>query len=352
MDKRIRKILADLDQQIKEVKGQGQVIDALIGHGQKAVLLGSQKRWAASAREYGLAAQLAAQASDVATEALARYGQGMALFNLPDRRRETIQVFIQSLELAEQIGHYTLIAKIHFILASFRLDAGDFPGFMTQMSQAIEQLDEEAEAELAARLYQTKASVHLLLAELDQAQANLERAAIAAQRTGNRDIILAVQLDQQVLRGFSITEGTTNTPDLFDALLAQAEQTGNKQIMGDAKIHKTIALLRSGQFQKALKLAQEVRQAALASTDYLCYMRYLIACLLMADAQEHLDDRVGVLATLLTCKKSLEGALGKDIGKLITPFLDALHYRWGAEPLQDVLRQYQSHMAQQGLDTT
>ena len=72
MDKQIKKILADLDQQIKEVRGQGEVIDALITHGQKAVLLGSQKRWAASAREYGQAAQLAAQASDVATEALAR----------------------------------------------------------------------------------------------------------------------------------------------------------------------------------------------------------------------------------------------------------------------------------------
>lgn len=347
MERETRAALAELNRQINRLRAEGKSINEVVTvHAQKGTIYASQGQWAASAAEFDRSAKEAAEVGDMAAEALARYGQALALFFLPGRLQETKQALERAIELAEQIGHRPLAAKAYFILSSFRLNAGDFFGSAAELSQAIDRLDAATEPQLALQLYQTRASVNFMCARLDQARADLDQALAAAKHTGDKNLILSVQLDQQILQNFNITDGPTSSPELFDSLLAQAQQMGNKQVAGDAKLHQAIAFLQTGQYKRALRRAQQIRQTALQATDHMRYIRYLLACVLMAESQNHLGDRTGVLATLLTCKKSLEGALGKDVGQLVVPFLESLRHRWGVEALQEALDSYQKQMAQ------
>lgn len=343
MDQRTEQILSQLDREIKTSCGEGKLIETAAALGQKGAIYAQHRQWTASAQAFDEVIQLAVETGETGGEAMARYGQGMALFQIPARQKEARQAFEQAVALATKSGQRTLAAKAHFILHSFYLEANDLSGSIAQLTSAIDLVDPTHEPQLAVQMYQTRASVYFLSFQLNQAQTDLDEALIAARQSGDKKLILAIQLDRQVLNNLT-TANPGKIDALLDSLLAQARQTGNREIMGDVKLHRAIVYLQTGRPKQALRCAQEVRQQVLQSSGHQRYMRYLIACLLIAQAQESLEKRPEVLAVLLTCKKTFEANLGKEAGRIVVPFLDALHYRWGPEALQEALQIYQEQM--------
>ena len=337
-------LLDNLNRQLQELTAGNEVAMAVATLAQQGVVYAARQKWTKSAQVFDQVAQLAMQTGDVAGVAMARYSQGVALFYLPARHTEARQVLQQAVMLAEQVGQSTLAAKGHFILATFYLNAGDTPGAVAALTAAIDQLDAESEPRLAVQLYQARANINLLQIQLDQARTDLEQALTLAKGAGDKGLIFDVQFDQQLLEHYSAGgDGLAPASDeMFKSLQALARKTGAKRLGKFVKLDRAISFLQANEPKKAHRLAQAVRQESLQTTDDPTrYMRYLMACLVVSQAREAMDDRVGVLDVLLVCKRSLEGALGRASGRLVVPFLDALQSRWGARTLQETLQTHQ-----------
>ncbi len=336
-------LLDNLNRQLKELTAGNEVAMAVATLAQRGVVYAARQKWTESAQAFDQVAQLAMRTGDVAGVAMARYSQGVALFYLSERHAEARQVLEQAVALAEQVGQSTLAAKGHFILATFRLNAGDTPGAVAELTTAIDQLDAGSEPGFAVQLYQARANMTLLQIELDQARADLEQALTLAQGAGDKALIFGVQFDQQLLEHYSAGgDGLAPAPDeMFKSLQVLARKAGAKQLGKFVKLDRAISFLQANEPQKAHRLAQAVRQDALQSTDPTRYMRYLMACLVISQTREAMDDRVGVLDVLLTCKQTLEGALGKAAGRLVVPFLDTLQSRWGPQALREAFQTHQ-----------
>jgi len=339
-------LLDNLNRQLQELTAGNEIATLAATYAQQGLVHASRQKWAESGQAFDQVAQLAMQTGDVAGVAMARYGQGTALFYLPERHPEARQVLEQAAALAEQVEHTTLAAKAHFILATFQLNAGDTPAAVAELSAAIDQLEAESEPQFATQLYQARANMNLLQIQLKQARADLEQALVMAQRTGDKDLILDVQFDQQLLKHYS-ADGDSLAPapdEMFKSLRALARKAGDRTLGKFVRLDRAISFLDADEPQKAHRLAQAVRQDALDSTDPTRYARYLMACLIISQAREAMDDRVGVLDVLLTCKQTLEGALGKAAGRLVVPFLDTLQSRWGPQALQEAFHTHQQQM--------
>jgi len=102
------------------------------------------------------------------------------------------------------------------------------------------------------------------------------------------------------------------------------------------------------QLLTALKITAEkadvARREALASTHALRTVHYLSACVLQAGARERLDDRPGALASLLTCKATLEREIDKEAGEPLTLILNEMAQRWGQAGLDEALTAYRAQV--------
>ncbi|HET7767200.1 MAG TPA: hypothetical protein VFN74_00410 [Chloroflexota bacterium] len=312
---------------------------------QRVAQLTARRAWGEATEVYERLATLAAEEGDVASEALARYGQAVALFQVPDgagRAKESLQ---SATTLADAVGHHTLGAKAHHLLSALLGDAGDLPGAITHETLALERLDEAAEPKLTVDVYRTRATLHWLTADAAKAGADLEAAQRAARRLPEREasgVTFSLEADRRVLEALRHPEAFDARP--FDALYEQARRAGRSDVMGDAALFRAVAALRTGKskraLERALERAEEARRSALQARDGQRVMRYYAACLVVAAARDALQDRAGVIDALLTCKATLERELGKPAGELARAFLDLLPQHWGPAEFQAALDEY------------
>lgn len=343
--------IADLDREIAALETHGVAPVRVVQLGREILRLTAAREWAGAERAYGEMLAYAAAHGDAAAHALARYGQGVALFRIQDRRDEARAAFQEAASLAITAGHRSLASKAYHILAALTLEAGDVPAAAQLQAQALEHLDEALDPLLAAQVYRNRANMHCLLGELEKARTDLDRARLAAQRAKDHGLELGIEVDRQVVDALA-GPGTTAL-GLLDALYGQAQAAGRRDILGDVALHQAIVAHRIGDLSQAQERAHLARRHALRSNHPARYLRYLSACLLVAVIREQKGDRPGVLAILLTCKGTLEKAAGKRAGLLARVFLDALQERWGAEGLQAALAAYRRRFreAQPGQQT-
>jgi tetratricopeptide (TPR) repeat protein len=333
-------VLNQIDAELPRLKADGKILEASVLQAQKATVYTLNHDWQAAALSYEAAAELAQQAGDKACEALNHYGQAVVLYRLPDQRDTLEPILNRAIALAESIGQTIVAAKAHHLLGSLKFDAGDILGAIAQQTQAIAQLESASSAvpaiqTLAIQIWRTRSTLYVLLGQVTQAAHDLDQALAVAQQQGNQDLSLQIQLDQRLLQ--NMNGDSTDPQVLLSSLQMQPETEG-------LALHQAIAHLEAEQWTIALEYAESARRSALNSTDATRYTRYLMSCLLMAQIQDRLADKPGVLATLLTCKKTLEGALGKEMGQMVTPFLDALQSQWGQADLTHALKIYQTRM--------
>ena len=308
---------------------------------QRVAQLTARRAWGEAVEVYERLATLAAEEGDVASEALARYGQAVALFQVPDGAARAKDALQSATTLADAVGHHTLGAKAHHLLSALLGDAGDLPGAITHETLALERLDEAAESKLTVDVYRTRATLHWLTADAAKAGADLEAAQRVARRLPEPEasgVTLSLEADRRVLETLRHPEAFDARP--FDALYEQARRAGRSDVMGDAALFRAVAALRTGKSKRALERAEEARRSALQARDGQRVMRYYAACLVVAAARDALRDRAGVIDVLLTCKATLERELGKPAGELARAFLDLLPQHWGPAQFQAALDEY------------
>lgn len=90
-------------------------------------------------------------------------------------------------------------------------------------------------------------------------------------------------------------------------------------------------------FQTALFAAELARHAALNDRSMNRHYAYIASSLVIAHANEQLENDTAVIETLLTCKTYLDREIGPETKAWVKSILMDLHPRWGAERLQDAL---------------
>jgi tetratricopeptide (TPR) repeat protein len=347
MSSKLKEQLAELDCQIEAMRAAGNRGGEAAAHAQKALILALSMDLQAAAEEIAKAGVLAEEEGHAETLARAHLAQGKALLNQPGQRKAARDALHKAAALYHTLEDPSGEAEALKELANLDIAASDFRGAMEPINKAIGVLEdgETSEPERTIELYQMRSSCHLLLGDLDAALNDLDTALDLVQGSENSALALQIRLQQHTLQ--SLQTGSA-IPEQLAALLHEAQQAGNLPVAADIQLQQAAQSFWAGQYRQALAQAQAARQAARESSDLTKFVRYLSASLLMAEAQEQLEDRPGVLATLLTCKVYLETHLGPEVGRHMNMLLDTLEQRWGPEGLAEAVRIYQQRAQEQG----
>ena len=352
-DAQIRQTLAELERQVQSAEKDGNRPQAFVGRQAKALLYTASQEWTAAAREYDRAAQLAAAEEQRFPEAQGRFGQGLALEQLPQQRKAAQATFRRAAELYLETGHLDKMVEACQHLAASYAQAGELERAVMEMTVPLEHLDEATHPHLLIAVYGSRAQLHMLQALMVPqeglseegvrlALADLDEALRIAQKSGDSQTTLEIRAQRRAIQG---SLGDEAQMEDLPSLLQVSLDMGKLDTLGNIYLQSAQEFIQQGQFEQAIDAAQAARQAALESDDLGRYIRYLMACLFIASAREALDDRPGVIAVLLTCKKTLESDLGKEVGQQANHLLDSLADRWGREGLMEALNAYRQQVA-------
>lgn len=172
------------------------------------------------------------------------------------------------------------------------------------------------------------------LGDLDDALARAE----AAERP---DLAVRIRVDRRLHAAWVPGQPSESLSDLVENVRAQ----GDLGLLGDLTLEQAASALRAKDRAGGLAAAEEARSQALQARDP---VRYLLACLLIAEGREAQGDRPGVLGILLTAKQSLERLLGKEAGTPLLAVLRSLELRWGTEATQAALAAHQARVTRPG----
>lgn len=316
----------------------------------QALALMQQGKPGASANKLGRAARLAREAGDFAEHARYLYSQALMLAQMPQERARAEELWRKSAAAANVAGRIDLEVKALQRIPPLYLEVGDLEGALAHLTALVERMRKHDQTARSADLVgalRDRARLYIHLGTtgegnrifLRRAHADLTAAAQLARTLGMATLAFEARLELRSLE--AAMPDREHAPETFASLRAEAEALGDSSILGGLAIEQAMAEMRSGLYERALEHADEARQAALDATDP---VRYLIACLLMAEAREHLDDRAGVIAILLTCKTSLERLLGTPAGQQVKLVLDSLEHRWGRDGVAEALEAYRASM--------
>lgn len=305
----------------------------------------------ASANKLGRAARLAETSGDYGEYSRYLYSQALTLAQLPQERQRAESLWRKSAAAAQMAGRIDLEIKALQRIAPLYANDGDLEGAIAELTALIERMNQHEgsarSAELVgimrdrARLYMTRGIDEQNRIFLDRAHADLEAAAALARSLDLNKLALETRLELRALE--ALRPDSDEPPETFASLRAEAEALGDSGILGSLELEQAMADMRAGEFARAHQHADAARQAALDTPDP---VRYLIACMLIAEARENLDDRAGVIAILLTCKASLERLMGDTAGQQVRMVLDSLERRWGHDGVAAALAEYRARVAQ------
>ena len=316
---------------------------------EEAVALLQAGKPGASANKLGRAARLAHESGDFAEYARYLYSQALTLAQLPQERARAESLWRRSAAAANVAGRLDLEVKALSRIAPLYANEGDREGAIAQLTALVELMtkhDQTARsAELVgvmrdrARLYMSRGIDEQNRIFVDRARRDLRAAADLARAIDMNRLALETRLELRALE--AVMPGQEQPPETFASLRAEAEALGDAAVLGSLEIEQSMAEMRAGAFERALAHAEAARRAALDTPDP---VRYLIACMLIAEARENTGDRAGVIAILLTCKATLERLMGKAAGQQVKLVLDSLEHRWGRDGVAAALAEYRANM--------
>lgn len=347
--------LAELAYRIEQHQAAGDRLAEADARARKAELFMGSGDWAAGAEELGQAAALAFAAGDMLQQSRYLYTQALLLSRLSGNRARAEELWGQAIGAAYVGGDLKLELKPRQRLAELALReqdwevaVGHFNGIITRLSSARTD-DADLQRQLVGflrdrgRVYQTQGLGQNNRFFLQSARDDLARAVDLARRLGDTELALATRVELRMLESIAPGAGgdAGTSPEPLAALRAEAEALGAQGILGSVALEQAAVALRADRAQEAIEHAETARQRALDGPDP---VRYLLACMLIAEARDALGDRPGVIAILLTCKQSLERFLGKEAGQPLALVLDSLQGRWGREGVKDALQAYRACM--------
>lgn len=341
----LRQKLHELDQVIEQMQHTGDRAGEAVAHSQQALLYALSMDLASAAEAMARAGALAQKEGRFQELAQAYLAQGKALASQPGQREQAEELLDSAAALYHTLEDELGEAEALQERALLDVSAENYEGAIEHLTRAIDLLDADDHPEPVIELQRLLSRCHLLHQEPEAALSALETALDVAQTHALESLAVEVRAEQHTLRTFFVEEATS---DELDALLEQAQQAGALRAVGDIRLRQAAQAAQAGDYRRALEQARAVRRAAREADDLPRFVRYLMASLLMAEAQEGLDDRVGVLAALLTCRAYLTAHLGESVGERVDLFLDALEREWGREALLEAVRAYRQRAKTEG----
>lgn len=341
MNQAHQEALAAVAQRIEACKRRGDAAGEVDARAERAHLLTLSGDYAQAAAELGEAARLCKENGRFLEQGQHQYAQGLLLLRVSGASDEARAALRQAGAVGHLLQDADLEIKSLERLADLAVAEQDLAGALGQLDLAVTRLVRLGRPEILLRVLRSRIGLLLTLQRPSEAQADLEQALAVATGLGDEATALSLRLERAALLGLAQPPGE---PSPLDPLVAEAQALGSPAIEADALLQQAATALRGGALDEGIASAEKVRRLALDLRDPL---RYLLACLLVAEGREHKGDRPGVLAILLTCKVSLEGLLGPEAGRGIVYLLDSLALRWGEEGLAEARRIYREQMAGQ-----
>ena len=319
-------------------------IDEAAARGKIALLHLSRLKWQEAAVELLRVAVLAEQDGEPFYEAQTRYTLGRALGHLPPRQTEGIGHLQRAADLYQQTGHPAQAIASRKAIAEIYMAAEQY---QLAIELTTELLASQPPLELGRDLYRLRAVAHLYNVQLAEGAADMARAAELASQQGDPQLAALLTSQARALR--DLANGSWDAPAL-GALLANGAippELGGEGLT-DKQLQKALASLQHGRIAQGLAQAEAALQAARDAADLNRFVRYLLASLLIAQAHESQNNRVGVLIALLRAKVYLETNVGTAVGAQVDAVLDGFGQQWGADGLRQAIAEYQQHIATHG----
>lgn len=334
-----RQKIKELEARIAAHEAAGEREEAAAGRAQKAMLHTMLLDFGAAAKEIARVGELAAEEGAMEELAHAHLAQGKLLAQ--QGQKGAAEALDKAAALYHTLDLPDRRVEAVTALVNFYAGNGRYRRAAETVNRTLESIDAEATPAPAVDLILLRAALHLQRGDLEAARADLDEALAVAQASGDASLILAVRLQQEPLSEEATAESLAD-------LLQQARRHGDNLQLNDVQLQQAALALQEGRAQAAAEHAAAARAAARDQALADSPLRYLLASLILADAHEQMDDRVRVLAALLTCKVYLEHTLGAIVGKQINQLLDALALRWGRQGLETAVQAYQAHVAEHG----
>lgn len=294
------------------------------------------------------AAGLFAIAGRTAEESKTRYGLSLLTWKL----RPGSTIALKHLEDAEasarRAGDLGLLARVLDRKAGMAVAAQVYPEAARLLNDVAALRESIGDADGRLDAIRRMASMASLMGEPKRAFELLSEGLVDA--TAGAAQLLRARLELNLLARSARTAKTGELDPKFagiraeplSVLLTDAVGAGDRSGAGYVRLQMAADANLAKRHEEAAAYAESARQDALELTDP---MLYLLACLSIAEAREKLDDRVGVLTILFTCKATLQDLLGEAAGKPVLGVVESLEKRWGQTVFDQALGEYRRRVA-------
>ncbi len=307
---------------------------------ERAGMYAQSMDWDKAAEQLARLAVISAETNHPAAQAQALYTRGTLLRQLPAKHAEAVE----SLQMATSIfttlddknGH----AACQQQLAAIYQAQGDTDGAMGTLD-ALHAMSSGDAADQVLHHWQRSVTLWQGL-EFAPALEACELALAHALRLGEDDqraaLIEQIEWQRSVLQ---LLVGGVDSAETITNILDQRRSGPLSNELAMASHY-----FRQGAWEAAFAEARSVRLAVDEQVSAL--PTYLMATLLMVESADKNNDRIQVLAALLTAKTYLSERVGTAAAAQIEQILNSLAGRWGDVGLQNAVAAYQQHIAEYG----
>ncbi len=294
------------------------------------------------------AAGLYALAGRTAEESKVRYGLSLLSWKHRPGSTTALKHLEDAEALARRAGDLALLARVLDRKAGMAMAAQAYPEAARLLNDVAALRESIGDADGRLDAIRRMASVASLMGEPKRAFELLSEGLVDA-AAGPADVLRA-RLELNLLARSARTAQTGELDPKFagvraeplGVLLADALAAGDRSGAGYVRLQMAADANLAKRHDEAASYAESARQDALELTDP---MLYLLACLSIAEAREKLDDRVGVLTILFTCRATLQDLLGEAAGRPVLGVVESLEKRWGPAVFDPALAEYRRRVA-------
>lgn len=322
---------------------RGELAKAAELHGEAVTLFALLEQWGQAEQQAEQAAALYEELGEPARARKARYAVG--LMRAQGKGSGATGVLEQALAEAEEAEDHELVRRTAEKLAGVALREEDYPGAGRWIERMATAAADQGDVPRVLEALRLRAFVFQIQGRPRDAWTCLSRALHIARETGETALVLEMRLDLNMLTEHPLAEAFVESEAAaaehgdLDQLLADARAQGRPGMVAYALLARGSRAAELGAHARALPDAEAARQAALQAVDPTVY---LMACLLIAECQEALGDRLSAMTILFTCQASLGDLLGEEARVPVLHVIDSLEEKWGEETFQRTLSAYRA----------
>lgn len=309
---------------------------------ERALLYTQLSAWHAAAEDMERVAELALNRGRTAEAAQANLLCGHLLAHDQTLWGDAAACYHSAALLYEEVGEWVAAAQTWQQVIAYWIQARDAEAVETTLRHAIALLNPATDSPLLTQLYATWGQWHCANGQYELAETVIQQ---AEAELGDAPEIQQLSQRQAILQG--LVKGNLSLPQAWEQALPLLQAAG----WVDKPLAQAMGAYQRGKWGKVVKFAAAARQSARASEEPMALVRYVMASMLLADAQDKQGHRVSVLVALLTCRARLASELGEEAGQSIDRVLDSLAERWGQDGLAQAVAGYQAYVAENGMVT-